>query len=185
MPRHTRTYDLRDVADRLDDDLDALAADIDTEDAADDALERAITLEHQLAGVQWAIDEFGPDTDHGPEVTLGALTAGEYARVRDETDKSRQLLVGADSSDTDAAGVRQIAFVAAGLVDGPFVGDSVPAGLAGFDKRRDAVADLAPQFVSWLEDEIDDLTTPDVDAGNFVARLGDETDLNSPSSEPP
>jgi len=178
MPRDVQSYDLATVATSLDDDLDALAAAIDAGEAGDGAAERAVRLEHQLAGVQWALDEFGDGADAddagpGPAVTLGALTAGEYARVRDEVATQRDLLVGSEQTETDAAGARQLAFVAAGVVDGPFIDESTPTRLVGFDERRDAVAALAPQFVSWLEDAIDDLTTPDVDAGNFAARLGD------------
>jgi hypothetical protein len=169
MPRQTDTYDLQDVAADLDERLDELASDIQSSDDAEQLLAEAQQRESHLAGVEWAIDKFADDEDATVEVTLGSLTAGEFAQVRDHVDEVRATVV--NGGGVEGAGARQVALAAAGVVDAPFLDEGVPKGVAGFDARRQAVADLAPQFVMWLETEVDDLSTPDVSAGNFSERL--------------
>lgn len=165
MPRKTETYRLQDVAQGLDQRLDNLADKVakagDDEDTSE-SVQEARQLEGHLAGIQWAIDEYGADA----EITLGALTTGEYARVSDYTTDAANEQVGGPTS---VEGASQIFFVAAGLVDAPFVDDS-----AGFEDRCAAVRGLPPQITRWLESQVDELTTPDVDLGNgFEARVAE------------
>lgn len=172
MPRTTRTYDLQDEADRLDDELDALAeeaADADPESAArEEAAAEAMLVEQQFVGVRWALDPPADETrEPYEEVTLGALTTGEYARVTDRLDAARQERVGFGPDGGAMEGAGRVFFAAAGLVDAPFVDAD-----ADFEAKAQAVNDLPPQFTRWLEARVDDLTTPDVDVGNgFEARL--------------
>lgn len=166
MPLETHSYDLEavkreleeraaDLADRLDEgDTDADTAPREQQEIVQEGQQ----VDKHLAGVQWALGE-GYD-----EVTLGGLTAGEYARVGDRTLDAQAEQIGGASSTEYASG---ILFTAAGVVDAPFLDEG-----AGFEVKAMAVRELSPQFQSWLESEVDDLTTPDVDLGNgFAARV--------------
>jgi len=164
MPRQTKRYDLREVRDDLDDRLDELAADVQAADGVPDTLAaEANRVERHLAGVSWAVAEY-----EEPYVTVGALTAGEYAQVQDHVAEAQDHV-----GDSAGMGAQQIAMAAAGVVEGPFLDEDVPEGVAGFAQRREAVSDLPPQFVMWLETAVDEQTTPEVEVGNFAQRLAD------------
>lgn len=169
MPLKTETIDLLEEHARLDTRLDDLADDVASGDADEDAIEEARRIETQIAGVQWGLDnEEWPDA---PSVTIGALTTGEMAEVRDRTaaarDEAKQF-----GGHGQVEGAASTYFVAAGVQDGPFVN-----GEASVEALTPVIAnELHPQFTQWLEARIDDLTS--VDAGNvtpFAERVAART----------
>lgn len=182
MPRTTETFDLHAEADRLDDRLDALAdqaADADPDSTAyREATEEATLVEQQLVGVRWALHPDSEDRDPYESITLGGLTTGEYAHVADRVEAARQERVGFGHDDGSVAGVGQVFFVAAGLVDAPFLDDT------GFDAKARAVNQLPPQFTRWLEARVDDLTTPTVDVGNSFEQRVAAKQSSQPSNSP-
>jgi hypothetical protein len=173
MTRRTETIDLEAEAERLDQELDELAdeaaaADSDS-DEYEELREQARALEQQLVGVKWALN---PSPDEGRErvesVTIGEVLTGDYARVEDRSRDVQRQRVGR-GEDSSVSGAQRVFFVAAGLQDADFL----DAG-ADFDAKARAVNQLAPQFTTFLEDRIDDLSTPDVDVGNFEARVAEK-----------
>jgi len=170
MPRTTTTYELREEYNRIDTELDNLAdtvADLDDSNPLVEAkLEEASTLERQLAGLEWALtdpDDDAPD-DNRPygEVTVGALSTGEYAEVRDTLDGDTDPNMG-------RAGSSEILFAAMGLVDAPFIDDD-----ADFNAKIRTVADeLPPHFHEWLRGRVDEISTPDIEGNGFAQRLAE------------
>lgn len=167
MPRQTQTYDIEAEHDRLDAELDDLADTVAELDEGtlryDQKVEEATALERQLAGLSWALNP--PDEeDREPyeEVTLGALSAGEYADVRDTLD-------GDENRTKGKAGASEILFTARGLVDAPFLNDEN----ASFDEKISAISDLPPHFHDWLRTQVDDLSTPDIEGNGFAQRLAE------------
>lgn len=167
MPRKTEIYDLEAEHARIDTELDDLAdevADLDEDNPLyDQKVEEAAALERQLAGLSWALypDE---DDDHDPyeEITLGALSAGEYADVRD-------TLAGESDETKGDAGVTGILLAARGIVDAPFIEQDDPS----FDEKIGAVSSLAPHFQDWISTRVDDLSTPDIEGNAFAQRLAE------------
>lgn len=161
MPRTTVTVDLQDELERIDQELDDVADEVaelpDGAPHAGDLAERGVQLERQLAGLQWATDPPDDDPIDGPieEVTLGGLNAGEYLDVQAET---------ADEGGT----VSKVIFAAKGVVDAPFIDDSMSEA-----ERVQAVRDLPPQFHEWLATKVDDLSTPDLEGNGFAQRVSE------------
>lgn len=172
MPRHTTTIDLHEEQQRLDDRLDELADEAANADEGsaeyDAAVQEAGRVEQKLVGIEWALEpDSGDDVEAFETVTLGALTTREFGRVADATRDVREQKVGFAEGGRNVTGPHRVFHCAAGLVDAPFLDDG-----ADFQTKADAVGGLAPQFAAWLEDAIDDLSTPDVELGNgFSARL--------------
>jgi len=154
----THTIRLDDARDRLDARLDELAAQVaDPDDPPREVVEEAQAIESQrLPGVLWGIDQYRADA----EVTIGELSHGEMAEVTDRvSDAQAEQIGGADG----VSGAATTFFVAAGLVDAPFLDDPYPS----IKTAAPVVAnDLHPQFVAWLESEIDSVTS--VDPGNVT-----------------
>lgn len=173
MPVTTTTIDLEAEAERLDERLDDLAdeaASADTEQEREQAAIRGQEIEQHLVGVHWALH---PGENEGresyDEITLGALTAGEQAQAADRAQTAENQQVGHGDS-VSVANASRIFFAAAGVVDAPFLDDS-----AGYEATVRVLRECNPQFVHWIEDRVDDLTTPDVDLGNgFAARLAEK-----------
>jgi hypothetical protein len=181
MPRTTKTYDLQEEEERIDEELDRAA---DEAAEADDgtqvhqkAVARGERLERELAGVQWALypDE-EEDREPYEEVTLGALNAREYGEIGDRVKTAMNKSAGYGSDLTSTDGVAQIFFVAGGLVDAPFIGEE-----AGFEQKAQAVGDLAPQFATYLQERVDELSTPDVEGNGFAQRVA-ERESTAPST---
>ncbi|SIR99629.1 hypothetical protein SAMN05421858_5047 [Haladaptatus litoreus] len=172
-------------------------ADEDDEDDAnaelvgeiEESFEKVDQLERELVGVHWALDEWGDNrcgaekddggtcqnpADSCPhhdsvggtvELTIGGLTTGEFADVQDRTNTARNEKVGWGSDPSvEAAG--SIFQAAKGLVDADFLSDDPE-----FFEKQQLVSNSAPQFKEWLSARVDDLTTPNVDTGNFSERL--------------
>lgn len=171
MPLGTKTYTLADEAERLDEKLDRLADDAAEREGEDtpeseETVAEAQRVEQQLVGVLWACDEFGDDAT----ITVGDLSTGDLARVQDYTQDVRQQRSGG-ATNRSVAGAHRIFFCAAGIVDAPFIDED-----ASFEDKAVAVRNLKPQCTTWLEDRVDDLSTPDVELGNgFAARVAART----------
>jgi len=195
MPRYTETVDIEGALDTVETALDdvvdevvALEADIDDHD--DDppaplldeyqsALERGQRLERHRDGLAWALD---PDNgfDAITEVTIGALTAGETNTVTDRTASLESKMTDDWGVQATLRGANQTEFAAAGLVDAPFIDDS--------DEHADvvgAVAECAPQFVAWLADRVDGLSTPDIEGNGFGERVAEKRTTRSDTSGTP
>jgi hypothetical protein len=194
MPRYTETVDIEGALDTVENALDdvadevvALEAEIDDHDDPpaplldeyQSALERGQRLERHRDGLAWALD---PDSevDAITEVTIGALTAGEVATVTDRT-------ASMETKKTDDWGVQatldaanRTEFAAAGLVDAPFIDDSADhADVVG------ALAECAPQFVAWLADRVDELSTPNIEGNGFAERVNSKRTTRSDTSGTP
>jgi len=179
MPVTTTTYDLASERERLDERLDELAeretqisrdhdavtihvdgsTSVDGDDPPKELQElrqEASEVANQLAGVAWALDEYGPEA----EVTLGDPDTGDMANVTDRSLDAKRSQIGRGDNPS-VVGVQQVFYVAAGVIDAPFVDKS-----AGFEDTVRAVRGLKPQFTGWLESRIDDLSEPEVDLGN-------------------
>ena len=158
MPLETHTIRLGDARDRLDNRLDELA---DRTAAADGdpptaVLEEATAIEtKRLPGVLWGLQEFGAEA----AVEIAALSHGDMAEVTDR-------IAGASAEQFGHGGVDGAAttfFVAAGLVDAPFLEERNPS----IEAAAPIVGGrLQPQFVQWLEHEIDARTS--IDSGNVT-----------------
>jgi len=178
MPRYTTTYDVADERDRLDARLDELAEavvaieqEMDTENPEEgrlsryesklNALQRA---ERKLAGVSWALD---PDGDQDPitEVTVGALTAGEYATAKDRTGALEQEQSDRWGVDVSMAQSDRLHVAAAGLIDA----DGLD--VYDYDDAVTALKETLPQFVAWVAARVDEVSTPDIEGNNSEARL--------------
>lgn len=134
-----------------------------------------------------APDPASTRTDGAVTVTLGGLTAGEYARVADLVSAASQQRVGfAQGGGPARQGQSRNVFVAAGTVSAPWIESGMD-----LEAQADAVGDLSPNFVEWLETQINDLTTPPESVGNDfgdrVAQAMDQkraADSNDNSTEP-
>lgn len=197
MPRTTKTFDLEEERQRINEELDKLA-DAEAEDitAADEEgntptpqhdrqerHEEAQRLDQMLVGVNWALDP-PEDEDIEPieEVTLGALSAAEYGIVSDFTSNqvdSRHY----QGDKRRGEQMRRIIFAAGGLVDAPFIDDD--ANIMDIEEKYQAVSQLAPQFVYWLEQHTDELTTPEVEGNGFAARVEERTKTEPRSTPSP
>ena len=171
MPRSTTTYDLQAEAQRLDRELDEAADEAaeatEGSSAYEEAVARGRQLERELAGVEWALDpDEEEDRDPYEEVTLGALNAREYGEIGDRASSAMEQSTTHASGISSASGVQRIFFAAGGLADAPFLSDS-----ADFEEKARAVGDVAPQFLYWMEQRVDELTTPDVEGNGFSQRL--------------
>jgi len=169
MPLTTKSYRLVDERDRLNSELDDLAdtiVDGDHEKAVNLLKQRASSLETQLSGVCWLIDQYGGDS----QVVVAGLDAGEYAQVQDRVEQIRATSDGRGNT----PGARRNVFAAMGLQEAPFLSNDATS----IDDRLEAVTDGKPLGVTeWLESRVNDLTT--VDSGNFTRfreRLADRSD---------
>ncbi|MHC3439552.1 hypothetical protein ACYJ1Y_16040 [Natrialbaceae archaeon A-gly3] len=190
MPRYTETYNLEEEAERLDKELERLADEVsDLEDEMDgggtlnqgpvhryrEAVQEGNRAEQMYAGVQWALD---PDDDHEPieEVTIGSLTAGEYAEVGDRLQALKNSKVGWGQN-PDLSNARRNMFAAACLQEAPFIDEG-----DGFEAKARAVTQLAPSFIYWLEEKGDELTTPRVEGNGFRTRVEERKSASTSNS---
>lgn len=136
--------------DRLAEAVDDLQGRLAKADVGDEAADYSLNeLNQQGRGVHWCIEEYGPDA----EVTVAALSAGEFARVEDRVHDA-------------GPGVHRNVFAAAGLVDAPWLPerDGETDG-EWLDTKVAAVADLPVGVVKWLYATVDERTT--VGEGNW------------------
>lgn len=140
MTFNEHEYDLETVAEELREEMEA-AADRQAEakqgtEAASVAASDGQTAARFLSGIQWAIDKWGATS-----VTVGSLTNGERHRVDDV------------SSSTPFK--RSDCYVAAGLVDAPFLKHDPDAITEGeFKDTVIELTDFHPAFVDWLERKV-------------------------------
>jgi hypothetical protein len=169
MARRTTTIDLSEEVQRLNQRLDDLAdqargLDEDSDDY-EEVREEAARVERHLVGVKDALCDDG-EREAVAEVTVGEVLTGDFAEIEDRARDVQQQRVGRGDN-SSVSGAERVFFVAAGLVNAPFLDDD------SFEARAQAVSELRPPFTAWLEDQIDDLSTPDVDVGNFEDRLAE------------
>jgi hypothetical protein len=187
MPIETATYDLTEERERLEDEMDEVAdeaAELYEEEWSNtqrkqdyqELVADGQMLEQQYVGVQWALDKWDE-----PEVTVGGLTAGEYTEVGDLTGAHKQAAQERLGSNVSTASTRRLFYAAAGVVDAPFVGDEIGADTR-LEEKVQCVNQLSPQFMHWLEERVDDLTTPDVEGNGFGKRLEEKRTTTPPSS---
>lgn len=154
MPLTTTTIDLEDEYHRLSDEMERYAEEQAKYDRGTDGAQVAAAqgqrAERLRSGVAWAMDYPGhPDVDGSgwdvQTLTVGALTNGDRHLVNDVADE-----VGYKRAD---------AYVAAGTVDAPFLQhDADDRTVDEFKATVQAVPDLHPSFVDWLEDRITDIS---------------------------
>jgi len=188
MPR-TKTYDLTDERDRLQQDRADIADDaveleqrMESFDEVPDDLSQEYreTLaeghkrDRYLTGLAWALDP--PTGSPINEITLSALTAGDEQWVSGRSDALADQLArewGADADGVDGGRVLHVAAV--GIADCPrFEGSPDP------EARTDLVREWHPSFVKWVADRVDDLSTPEVQGKNFAALLRDKRQTDTP-----
>lgn len=177
MP-HTQTYTLTEERDRLRDKRETTADrvieleeqlarfdDGDVPDSLNREYRQALTEGHQtdrfLAGLAWAVDP--PSGEAIDEITLQSLTAGDERWATGRANAVADQLAerwGSDASDVDGGRVLHVAAV--GVADCPRLdGDPDP------ETRVDVVRGWHPEFVRWVADRVDNLSTPEVDGKNF------------------
>lgn len=159
-----QSYILENERQRLDGELDDLADQLANADDIPPTLQqRASNLESQYQAVCHLIDKHGRDA----EVAVGALTAGEMARV--------------DKFTPGDGGPRARKNVYAGLalIDAPFLDRDALAETAGPDEKAaakvDAVTSTHPGVPLWIEDRADEVGQP----GNsrpLQERIADRSD---------
>ena len=168
MPTETKTYQLADEYDRLDqrsEELSDEAARVDEDtDRFETLVQEGIAIDSQLGGLQWAIDEWGEDV----EVTIGGLTKGEHARVGDTSKADAQRVIGGgDDQPTD--GVESVRKTAMGIRDAPPLPDN-----ADFERRVAFVRDVNTQFAGWAERRVNDLTSYEGNSKSFLERVSEK-----------
>ncbi|PHQ46359.1 hypothetical protein DJ68_07840 [Halorubrum sp. C3] len=188
MTTPTKTFNLEDEAERLEAKANRLAdeaadTDPDTAEAErelTETVEEGNNVEQMLVGVRWALSpESHEDRAPYTEVTLSGLTAGEYADVGDYTQGIKELNQSKVSKHMGATQARRNIFAAAGVESAPFLDDG---DTELYDRYR-VVRTLNPQFVFWIEQQVDDLTTPEVEGNEFAARVA-ERSTTPPPTEP-
>jgi hypothetical protein len=106
-------------------------------------------------------------------ITLGGLTAGEQARVTDragdaQAERSRTV-VGGGRQGGSVEGASRVFYCSAGLVDAPFIKRG-----AGFEEKCEAVREVHPGLMVWMESRIDEVNTPSENLGReWDERLSD------------
>ncbi|WP_395166358.1 hypothetical protein [Natrinema pallidum] len=140
----TKTYTLDDAIAELTEQIDDLEVEIeDLEDGTDDhavATGRKDRLQYFRNGLEWQRDEEGWDGD--AEIELGALTAGEEAKMHRE------------ASDTAERKEMRLWFVAASTVDAPYAADTL-------SETFSELANVHPAYAAWAESEANGLGVPE------------------------
>lgn len=176
MPR-TETYDLEAELERIDSELDDLADEAaEAGDLPDADRARAQQLERQYVGLEWALHPEDHESREPYEsVTISELTAGSYIKAGAQAE--------ADARDADlpaGADTDRLYRVAQAVEDADFLPDGPT-----FDQTLVGIGGLKPQFFFWLEQRVDDLTTPDVSGGNFAQRVAERTSDGGNNSSSP
>ncbi|QLH78672.1 hypothetical protein HZS55_15860 [Halosimplex rubrum] len=170
MPR-TETYDLRDEARQNSNRQDELAEKIAEFEDGNPLIQRKARrgkqLERQYKGLMWALneDEDGDERERDPieSVTLSELTAGTHLRAGARAE--------ADTAELDVPNgtdIQRLYRVATAVEDADFLDDD-----ANFDETLVAVSQLKPQLFDWLEERVDELSTPEVEGNGFAQRVAD------------
>ncbi|WP_435065891.1 hypothetical protein [Halobaculum sp. EA56] len=144
----TTTLVVSDVVDELDERLDEIAD--EAERAADGSDEQArldqqgVQLEQRMRAFERAAAEWEPDA----EFVIQSLSPGERAQFGDLLEAARNQM----TAETEAANLRDLYWVGAGLVDAPFLegGESI-------QQRVVAIRDLdgwAWHLIQYLKQEV-------------------------------
>lgn len=157
MPLDTRTYDLAETIDELDD-TRREKAEAQADYPPDSQAAQQLAAEGQQAdrfhtGLCWLRDEFDVQS-----VTLSALTNGERRRVADTSAQTPYN--------------RSDIYVAAGTHDAPWCEHDPDATTQDdFEETVRAITDLHPALVDWAEQEIGDLSHVDGETGKSYRAL--------------
>ncbi|MFC6973654.1 hypothetical protein ACFQL1_01580 [Halomicroarcula sp. GCM10025709] len=160
--QETRT--LGEEYDRLDAELDAgvdpilNADDLDETETGASIVQSVSTTQAALGGVSLLIngnDRGFDGYDRDAEVTVEGLTAGGFAKVDDWMADVQAH----NDGPGDNPGTRRNVWVAAGLVDAPFLEPGELSGGDPFEDKVATVAELPEGVAKWLYEWIDDLTT--------------------------
>jgi len=177
----TETIDLRAEFERVGEEREDLAAEVaeavaDADAEVDSAdAERGQELDRHYRGLAWALNEdaAGDERERDPyeEVTISELTAGAYVKAGAEASAdARELDLPTDGD------VERLYRVANAIDEADFLDDHTDPLVA--------VADLKPHFFFWLENRVDQLTTPEVDKGNFGELVAEKVSaMDQPSSD--
>jgi len=184
----TETIDLRTEFERVDEERENLAAEVaeavaDADAEVDSAdAERGQELDRHYRGLGWALNEdaAGDERERDPyeTVAISELTAGAYVKAGAEAS--------ADARDLDLptdGDVERLYRVSNAVDDADFLDETTDPLVA--------VADLKPHFFFWLEDRVDDLTTPEIEGNSFgelvaanVSAMDQPSNGDSSSSSP-
>ncbi|UIP00334.1 hypothetical protein Hbl1158_02895 [Halobaculum sp. CBA1158] len=154
----TTTLVVSDVVDELDERLDEIADEADRADAGSDDQQRldqeGVQVDQRMRSFERAAAEWGPDA----ELTIAALSPGDRAQFGDLLAAARNQ----QTIETEGRNLRDLYWVAAGLVDAPFLegGESI-------QQRVVALRDLDPwawQLIQHLKEEVTRVNS--LDAGN-------------------
>jgi hypothetical protein len=178
MPRKTHTLDLATEADALDEQAATLheryeAAD-DGSDVAKRARTRGIQLDEQIAALEWALEEYGPDAT----IEVWELTPGEKARYTDTLDHAQSQA--SSQGEQGGFGMAGIHWVAAAVRDAPWYPDDAD----GHDDRVRAINDPdgpVPQLIQWSKSkatEVNSLGNPN--KSGFAGRVKATRQTSSP-----
>lgn len=177
----TETYELAAELQRVESRLDDIADEIaDLEDGnplIDRRAKEGQRLERQRVGLAWALhpDE-REDRDPYESVTISELTASTHLQAGSRAESDTADLDLPNGTDT-----RRLYRVASAVESGDFLDDD-----AGFDETLVAVGQLKPHLFAWLEDRVDELSSPDVEGNSFAERVAaarSEKPNDSPSPE--
>lgn len=168
MPRKTKTYNLKEEAERIDTELDEVAATVSNLEEGNPGRNEKVRegrqLERELAGLQWALNpEEDEDREPYEEVTVGALTAAEYANASDRASDA----IGRQKGNSSSEWLRRLYFASAGVVSAPWLDEDD----ASFEDKLTETNQVAPQFLFWLESVVDEITTPRVEGNGFAQRV--------------
>lgn len=174
-------FDFDEEVDRLNETIEDLEAEIDqleTEEQNNEDVDNSQQIEahHQLIaelqsqrkGVVWARDQAFESNDF-PQwdedvdgVTLGALRAGAYGKMRDDLEADAEA----------GGGTSSTLLVAEGTVDAPYIDDSMSD-----VECVGAVAELHPFYREWASSRVNELVDPE-------ASIHDEGNANDSDDSP-
>jgi len=182
MPR-TETYNLRDELERVYSEMKDLAdeaAALDEDEPVPSRIETRVSdLERQYLGLAWALNEDEDadkrDRDAYERVTISELTTGAHLSAGAEMEQDIK-----DSNIAAGADTERLYRVAKAVDDADFL-----TGDAGFSDTFLKVAGMKPHFFFWLEERVDDLTTPTVEGNGFAALVQERRSTNESQSSTP
>jgi len=166
MPLNTTTITLGDELKRLQEAYDAIGDAAEENDAAaEPAVATAETvIERKTNGVGYLVDEYGADAT----VTIGGLTMGDKALVRDKLDAVADEAAQSGVGTGGGAGSQEIHEAAAGIIDAPFVPDDIedPTAPTAHDELVATLSSEYPQVTRWLVDRVRSQTSLPDQVGN-------------------
>jgi hypothetical protein len=174
MPLNTKTTTTDEATDDLEAQREELAdevAQIHPDERSQDNDEfvrlsnEASEIERQLAGLEWAREEFGGDA----MFELGGLTTSEVAEVNDRVADFQATTISPTES---AEGAASIFWIAQGMRSAPFFDAQDLTDIDDpFQYKVDQIGGLPKQLTNWLESEINSLSTVGDREGNSFMQL--------------